>query len=102
MAQNSDAHALTRLINAAFEVERLFIAGDRIDRNGALKYLSTGQFLLLEEANALVGCVYLEKHDDHMYLGLLSIDPVLQGNGLGRRLMDAAEEFAINAGCVAM
>jgi GNAT superfamily N-acetyltransferase len=102
LAQNSDAGALTKLINAAFEVERPFIGGDRIDRIGTLKYLSTGQFMLLEEANALVGCVYLEKRADRMYLGLLSIDPMQQGKGLGRRLMNAAEEFAANAGCAAM
>jgi GNAT superfamily N-acetyltransferase len=58
--------------------------------------------LLLEEANAIVGCVYLEKHGDRMYLGLLCIDPSQQGKGLGRKLMAAAEEFALNAGCVAM
>jgi len=37
-----------------------------------------------------------------MYLGLLSIEPGQQGNGLGRKLMDAAEEFAVKARCVAM
>jgi GNAT superfamily N-acetyltransferase len=37
-----------------------------------------------------------------MYLGLLSIDPAQQGKGFGRKLMDAAEEFAVGAGCVAM
>jgi N-acetylglutamate synthase-like GNAT family acetyltransferase len=102
IATNSDADALTRLINTAFEVERPFIGGDRVDRDGTLKYLSTGQFLLLEEANALVGCVYLEKRGDRMYLGLLSIDPMQQDRGLGRKLMNAAEEFAVDAGCVAM
>ena len=83
-------------------MERPFIGGDRIDREGTLKYLSTGQFLLLEEAGTLVGCVYLEKQNDRMYLGLLSIDPKQQGKGLGRKLMAAAEEFAVNAGCIAM
>jgi len=90
------------LINAAFEVERPFIGGDRIDREGTLKYLSAGQFLLLEENTQLVGCVYLEKQTDRMYLGLLSIDPAQQGKGLGRKLMTAAEEFAMNAGSVAI
>jgi len=37
-----------------------------------------------------------------MYLGLLSIDPSQQGNGLGRKLIDAAEKFAAEAGCVAI
>lgn len=37
-----------------------------------------------------------------MYLGLLSVDPAQHGKGLGRKLMDAAEKIAINAGCVAM
>jgi len=64
--------------------------------------LSTGQFLLLEEAGTLVGCVYLEKKADRMYLGLLSIYPKQQGKGLGRKLMNAAEEFAVKEGCVAM
>ena len=57
---------------------------------------------MLEEEGNLVGCVYLEKRENRMYLGLLSLDPVQQGKGLGRKLMDAAEEFAVNDGCVAM
>lgn len=58
--------------------------------------------MLLEEGNTLLGCVYLEKRGDRMYLGLLSVDPLQKGKGLGRKLMDAAEEFALNAGCVAV
>jgi GNAT superfamily N-acetyltransferase len=64
--------------------------------------LSTGQFLLLEESNTLLGCVYLEKRANRMYLGLLCIEPSRQRKGLGRKLMAAAEEFAMNAGCVAV
>ena len=101
-AQISDADALTQLINAAFVVERPFIGGDRVDREGVLQYLGTGQFLLLEESNALVGCVYLENQTDRMYLGLLSIEPSQQGKGLGRKLMAEAEEYARNSGCLAM
>jgi N-acetylglutamate synthase-like GNAT family acetyltransferase len=102
IANNSDADALTQLINAAFEVERPFIGSDRIDREGTLKYLSAGQFLLLEDSGSLVGCVYLETKSDRMYLGLLSIDPAQQGKGLGRKLMTAAEELAVDEGCIAM
>jgi GNAT superfamily N-acetyltransferase len=37
-----------------------------------------------------------------MYLGLLSVAHSLQGKGFGRKLMEAAEEFAVQARCVAM
>ncbi len=90
------------LINEAFAVERPFIEGDRVDRVGVLQYMCAGKFLLLEEANSLVGCVYLEKRGDRMYLGLLSVAAPRQGKGLGRKLMDAAEEFAVREGCIAM
>jgi len=50
----------------------------------------------------IIGCVYLEKREDRMYLGLLCIDPSHQGKGLGRKLMDAAEDLAVGADCVAM
>jgi len=91
-----------RLINEAFLAERPFIEGDRVDRAGVLKYLDTGKFLLLEQNGALAGCVYVERRGDRMYLGLLSVAGAEQGKGLGSKLMDAAEKFAANEGCVAM
>src|SRR5262249_23826170 len=80
LAKDSDAEALTNLINAAFEIERPLIGRDRIDRAGTLQYLDSGQFLLLEEGDALIGCVYLEKRADRMYLGLLIVDPTHHGD----------------------
>jgi len=35
-------------------------------------------------------------------LGLLGVDPPRQGTGLGRKLMDAAENYFRQAGCVAV
>ncbi|GAC1631277.1 MAG: hypothetical protein NVS9B14_02890 [Candidatus Acidiferrum sp.] len=58
--------------------------------------------MLLEEAGSLIGCVYLEKRENRMYLGLLCVHPAKQGKGLGRKIMDAAEEFAVQSGCTEM
>jgi GNAT superfamily N-acetyltransferase len=91
-----------RLINAAFVVERVAFDGDRVNREGVQELLVKGTFLVAEDANSLVGCVYLEPRGDRCYLGLLSVAPSLQGKGLGRRLSEAAEEFARQAGCRAM
>jgi GNAT superfamily N-acetyltransferase len=42
----------------------------------------------------LVGCVALDDRGDRLYLGKLAVEPGLQGRGIGRLLVDAAEQFA--------
>jgi GNAT superfamily N-acetyltransferase len=94
--------ALAALINIAFRVELPFIEGDRINPGGVRAYMGKGKFLIAEDSAGLVGCVYAELRSDRGYLGLLGVEPRRQGTGLGRRLMDAAEEFFRDAHCVAV
>ena len=101
-ADLDDVEPLVRLINSAFRVEQPFIEGDRIDPRGVRAYMKKGKFLLAEDAAGLAGCVYVELCGDRGYLGLLGVDPQRQGTGLGRKLMDAAENFFRQAGCVAV
>jgi len=98
----ADVQALAGLINSAFRVEQPFIEGDRINPDGVRAYMEKGKFLLAEEAAGLAGCVYVELRGDRGYLGLLGVDPSRQGTGLGPKLMDAAEKFFRQAGCVAV
>jgi GNAT superfamily N-acetyltransferase len=97
-----DAEALTRLINAAFAVEQVAFDGDRVDPQGVRGYMTSGTFLLAEDAAGLAGCVYIETRGERSYLGLLSVDPKRQGRGLGRKLMAEGENLALGAGCRAM
>ncbi|HUI56538.1 MAG TPA: GNAT family N-acetyltransferase [Bryobacteraceae bacterium] len=92
LAVEADAPSLVALINAAFVVERFFIDADRVNLAEVQKRFVTGRLLLAEEAGALVACVYLEPHGDCVYVGLLSVDPARQGQGIGSRLMTAAED----------
>ncbi len=101
-AVQSDIDSLARLINSAFRVEQPFIDGDRTNPDGVRAYMEKGKFLLAEEAAGLAGCVYIELRGDRGYLGLLGVDPSRQGTGLGRKLMNAAENFFRQAGCVAV
>ena len=94
-----------QLINAAFVVERVAFDGDRIDLEGVRLLLSKGTFLIAESPAGgcdLFGCVYLEPRGDRCYLGLLSVSPHMQGQGIGRKLAFAAEDFARQAGCTAI
>jgi GNAT superfamily N-acetyltransferase len=99
MAETVDAEAITRLINAAFQVERFFLSSDRLDIEEVRARLVKGRFILAGEDGAITGCVYVEPGVDRAYLGLLSVEPSLQGCGIGKLLMDAAEEHCRSAGC---
>jgi len=98
MATEADFDPLLRLINTAFDVERFFKDEDRLDNVKLQSYFSKGSFLVIEENDQVVASVYIERKDDRVYLGLLSVDPTQQKRGLGRRLTAAAEEFAREMG----
>lgn len=99
MAVAEDVEPLARLINAAFVVEQPFIEGERIDPAGVREYMERGKFLVTECAAGLAGCVYMELRGQRGYLGLLGVAPARQGTGLGRKLMDAAENYFRAEGC---
>lgn len=101
-AVKADVEALARLINAAFVVEQPFIEGQRIDPAGVREHMEKGKFLVAEGAEELAGCVYVELRGERGYLGLLGVEPRRQGAGLGRKLMDAAENHFRAAGCRAI
>lgn len=98
----TDAEALVRLINRAFEVELQFFNKPRIDLTETRKHFAKGTFLLAESDGRLAGCNYVELRDKIGYFGLLSVDPDFQGRGLGRILIEQAEELCRNAGCTLM
>jgi ribosomal protein S18 acetylase RimI-like enzyme len=53
--------------------------------------------------DALIGCVAVTRKDAALaYLGMLCVLPTLQSGGLGRRLLDAAEDLARAEGIAAM
>lgn len=101
-ARPADVEPLVRLINAAFVVERPFLEGPRIDPGGVRAYLGKGKFLVAEDRDGLAGCVYVELRGERGYLGLLGVRPGRQGTGLGRKLMEAAENYFRAARCRAV
>lgn len=101
-AVEADIENLVALINAAFVVEQIAIPGDRIDRIGIQKYMGAGRFVVFEQGDSLLGCVYVETRGERGYLGLLAVHPAQHGRGIGRRLANEAESHFRNAGCRAV
>jgi len=89
-----------RVINLAFRnAESFFIERDRVDRPAVVEFLQKGEFLIAGQEPTTAGCVYLELRGERGYIGLLSVDPSRQNDGLGSRLMIAAEDRARELGC---
>ena len=98
----ADADRIAALVNRAFSAESWFKSTDRTNAAQVRELMRKGVFLLREEEMRLVACVYVEPRGDRAYLGMLSVERDVQGRGIGRRMMQAAEEFARRAGHVAI
>jgi predicted N-acetyltransferase YhbS len=98
----ADVAAIVEVVNAAFQVERFFVDGDRTSAEEIREMLDRGTFLLAERDGGLAACVYVEIRGEDGYFGMLSVHPDHQGEGLGRMLIDAAEDYARQAGCSVM
>ena len=100
IASSAEVNAVVRVINAAYEVEKFFVSGDRTDAEAVTRLMAKGAFLVShDESGGVTGCVYVELRGDRSYFGMLSVDPDCQGTGLGRRLVEDAEKYAQNHGC---
>ncbi len=109
-ATAADVTALNQLVNSAYRgepskkgwtTEADFLDGTRTDEDGILEMLQhpNGTILKCEESNTLIGCVYLEIQHGKLYLGMLTTNPERQGKGIGKKLLAAAEDHALENNC---
>ena len=93
MATAADAPRLIELINSAFAVET-FLDGTRTDAERLAEAMEKGSILTAEDGDGrLVASVYMAQRGERGYLGMLAVDPARQGQGLGKQMLEAAEEF---------
>ena len=111
-ARPDDSDAVAALVNGAYRGERAetgwtteagYMTGRRTDAATVRATVEGGSATVLllrrEAGGALLGCVSVEPlADGAWYLSMLSIDPARQADGLGRRLLDAGEDFARRRG----
>jgi GNAT superfamily N-acetyltransferase len=97
-AEFKDIEAIVRLVNLAFLSERPFIEGERVESAGVHELLAKGTFVLAEQEGALVACVFVNPQEQRAHIGLVSVDPDRQGQGLGFQLMSSVEEHCRAAG----
>lgn len=117
-ASPADATALKALLEAAYRGDsarrgwnhEADILDDDRTAPGELEALLTDPAVTIltvrdgpAHNGALIGCVAVTRKDETLaYLGMLCVAPDLQSSGLGRRLLDAAEDHARAHGIAAM
>ena len=110
IARTDDIPELVLLINKAYKGEGSKKAwtsetdlfdGLRTNENVLTELLSDENAIILKYINdkAIIGCVYLQKQESQIYLGLLSVSPDTQASGVGKQLLIAAEEYAQEQNC---
>ncbi len=101
-ARPDEAETIAGIINRAYEVEAFFKIGDRTDTPEIRELMSSDTFLVAESGGRLIGSVRVSQHGSEGHFAMLSVEPAFKGRGLGRRLVAAAETWAVNHGCTEM
>lgn len=111
VADIHDIPELVKLINSAYRGpgakkgwthEADLISGDiRIDDTELEKIINDPSAVILKYMinDTILGCVYLHQYDDVMYLGMLSVDPLSQALGIGKKILAGADEYALQKNC---
>lgn len=107
----NDIPELTMLVNSAYRgdasrkgwtTEADLLDGElRTDEPSLSQLLKNPDAVMLKfvSGDHITGCVYLEKQANALYLGMLSVSPISQAQGIGKQLLSAAEEYARQQGC---
>jgi ribosomal protein S18 acetylase RimI-like enzyme len=113
-ASSAEAPALKTLLEAAYRGDSArqgwnheadILDDERIGREELDALLADPAVTILtaRDGDTLIGCVAVTRKDETLgYLGMLCVLPTLQSGGLGRRLLDAAEDLARAEGNAAM
>ena len=101
-ATNEDSGRIADLVNFAYRgsqgwtTEAELLDGNRINLQEVQTLIEAdgSMILLCVDGTEIIGSVHLRKMESAAYLGLFVVKPTLQGLGIGKRFMRAAENIA--------
>lgn len=105
-----DIPAINRLVNSAYRgdssrkgwtTEADLLDGTRTDEETVRTFFHEPGATILKavDQGKIIGCVRLVNHQGRMYLGMFAVDPETQGKGIGKKILQAADEEAARQQC---
>jgi len=114
-ATPTDVPAITRLLNSSYRgeesnkgwtTEAKLIAGEtRADEAMVSNTMLQPGNVFLKYTGSdgpIVSCVNLQQNGTKIYLGMFGVEPRLQGSGIGKQMLQAAENYALQVGCTSI
>ena len=112
-ASDTDAAPIATLVNSAYRgdssragwtTEADLLDGTRTDAAAIADIIRRPGYTILKytEQGKILGCVELHQDRHRLYLGMLTVSPQLQGKGIGKMLMQAAETHSRALGCTSV
>lgn len=101
-----EAEFIARLVNSAYRgdsskagwtSEADLLDGQRTDPSeveSLIQDTANSMILLCLQTDEIIGSVLLQKKEEAAYLGMFVVSPDLQGNGIGKQFLSAAERIA--------
>ena len=111
LSDHHDIKSLNILVNSAYRgefskkgwtTEADLLDGFRTDEEALKKMVNKKNSVILKCINNegdIIGCVYLQKQNVKLYLGMLTVSPLFQNKGTGKKLLKAAEQYALENKC---
>ena len=104
-AHKSDAEAIAQLVNKAYRPElgasgwtheSNLVSGSRTNADQVSETISKPASVILVglEDPEIVACVHIEKDGSNSHIGMLAVSPILQGAGIGKKMLAHAERYA--------
>ncbi|MDP1658215.1 MAG: GNAT family N-acetyltransferase [Methylotenera sp.] len=104
-AEISDAEPIVQLVNSAYRgessragwtTEADMLDGSRISVQDVQRLIESEYaiILLCLSGAGLLGTICLEKEHDAIHIGMFAVNPALQGKGIGKQLLAAAENLS--------
>lgn len=108
----NDVHELVTLVNGSYRgedskkgwtTEAYILGGARTDEEMIAEQINTRNAAILkytdDKTSKIIGAIYHEIKGNKLYVGMLSVSPLVQGKGIGRALLDHAAAYGLQHNC---